>query len=117
MESRPLRAAVIGCGRIGSRTLPELASLLPPGWLPLSHADATRCVPGLRLDALCDTNPENLKRAQQDHGVARGYSDLQALLNEIEPEILSIATRTAGRCDIIEQASRSGVRGIHLEKP
>jgi predicted dehydrogenase len=117
MRPEPLSAAVIGCGRIGTWTRPELAAELPPGWLPLNHADAIRSVPGLSLTALCDSNAENLERARKAFCTARAYSDYRALIDDVRPEILSIATRTAGRCDIIEYAARQGVRGIHLEKP
>jgi predicted dehydrogenase len=117
MPPERLRTAIVGCGRIGTRTRPELAAVLPPGWLPLSHADAIRSVPGLDLAALCDTSPENLKRAAEAFGIRRTYADARALLKELRPEILSIATRTPGRCDLIVDACRNGVKGMHVEKP
>ncbi|HLY08069.1 MAG TPA: Gfo/Idh/MocA family oxidoreductase [Planctomycetota bacterium] len=117
MGPDPLRTAVVGCGRIGTWSRPEHAKALPPGWIPLSHADAIRSVPGLSLVALCDSNADNLGRALEAYPGTRPFSDYRALIDDVRPDILSIATRTAGRCDIIEYAARHGVRGIHLEKP
>src|ERR1700690_1825732 len=108
MVPEPLRAAVVGCGRIGTWTQPESVAGLPPGWLPLSHADAIRSVPGLTLAALGDSIPENLQRAGKAFGVTRLFADHKTLIDEVRPEILSIATRTQGRCDIIEYAARHG---------
>lgn len=117
MPPDPLTTALIGCGRIGTRTRPELAKILPPGWLPLSHADAIKTVHGLDLVALCDSSAENLKLAAESHGVTRLYSDAGTLIREVRPKVLSIATRTPGRCDIVVDAARNGVKGMHIEKP
>ncbi|HZU83465.1 MAG TPA: Gfo/Idh/MocA family oxidoreductase [Polyangiaceae bacterium] len=112
-----LRAAVIGCGRIGTYTLPEVRSALPPGWLPLNHAEAIRSQDDLELVAVCDVVPDHVDRARRIHGVDRGYSDYRTLVDEEHPDVLAIATRTAGRCDIVAYAAERGVRGMHVEKP
>src|SRR5437016_2023510 len=112
-----LKAAVIGCGRMGAFTNPRVRQYAPPFWMPLSHAEAMAAQPELSLMALCDSNAEQLARAQKEHGVSKGYSAYRKLIDEVKPDVLGIATRTRERPAIIEQALASGVRALHVEKP
>ena len=112
-----LRAAVIGCGRIGTFTRSELRASLPNGSLPVNHAEAILANKGLQLVALCDVVPDNLARASHDYGVAQCFDDYRRLILEVKPDIVSIATRTLGRCDVLKFAVENHVRGVHLEKP
>ena len=114
---KQLNAAVIGCGRIGTFTRPELRASLPKGNLPVNHAEAILANKGLSLVALCDVNAANLMRASADYGVAQCFDDYRTLIKETRPDIVSIATRTLGRCDILRFAAENGVKGVHLEKP
>lgn len=114
---KQLKAAVIGCGRIGTFTRPELRASLPNGTLPLNHAEAILANKGLQLIALCDLNSANLMRASADYGIAQCFDNYRTLIQETRPDILSIATRTLGRCDILKFAAENGVKGVHLEKP
>ena len=45
------------------------------------------------------------------------FEDYRDLLNEVRPDIVTIATRTEGRCDIIAAAAAAGVAAMHAEKP
>lgn len=113
----PLKVALVGCGRIGAQTSDRLRESLPKGWLPLSHAEAIKSISGLELVALCDIDEERLSWASETYSVKACYADYKSLISEVKPDILSIATRTFGRSEIIEFASDHGVRGIHSEKP
>lgn len=117
MDKRKLRAAVIGCGRIGAYTRPELKNLQIKGIHPINHAEAIKANKGLELVAICDINLENLHRASLEHNISSCYKDYKALIAKEEPEIISIATRTPGRCELIEFAVNNGVKGIYIEKP
>jgi predicted dehydrogenase len=117
MTSSILKAGLVGCGRIGAFTNPSLLGVLPPGYIPLSHAEAIQAVPGLVLAAMCDVNAENLDRARVVYKNCKYYSDFSRMILEAQLDVLSIATRTPGRCDIIQAAVNSGVRGLHIEKP
>lgn len=116
-EARRFRAALVGCGRMGARPSAGLESAFPPGWLPLSHAEAIQSTPGLDLVALCDVDESRARKASEVFRVSGVYSDWKRMIDEAKPEVLAIATRTAGRCDIIHYAAENGVRGIHAEKP
>lgn len=115
--SAGLTVGLIGCGRMGVFTSERTRAEIPAGWLPLSHAEAIRSLPGFELAALCDSDEQQLARAGAHLGIRRLYTDHQAMIGEVQPEVVAIATRAPGRCDIIEFASDWGVRGIHAEKP
>ena len=112
-----LRVALVGCGRIGALTPPHVRAACPPGWLPLNHAEAITTTPGLELVAVCDTDATRAEATAKEFGASQWFTDYRKLIEEVRPDLLSIATRTAGRCDIIEFAAAHGVRGIHAEKP
>jgi len=112
-----LRVALVGCGRIGAHTPPQVRAACPPGWLPLNHAEAITTTPGLELVAVCDTDAARAEATAKQFGAPRWFSDYRQLIEETRPDLLAIATRTAGRCDIIEFAAGHGVKGIHAEKP
>jgi predicted dehydrogenase len=102
---------------MGAFTSDLLKRHAPPCWFPLNHAEAMRCHPRLHLRALCDRDPTALARAAAAHEIAATYTELEALLEEVRPALLGIATRTPGRADLIVTAINSGVRALHLEKP
>ncbi len=116
-QGTPFKAAVIGCGRIGTITGDVVRKRLPRGWVPLSHADAIVACEGVDLVALCDLDPERVARAASTYGVEGRYTDYRAMIAEVRPDIVTIATRTEGRADIVVDAAVRGVRGMHIEKP
>lgn len=111
------RAAVIGCGRMGAFTSPAVREYAPACWFPLAHAEAVQAHGGLDLAALCDPSAEGLARAQAHYGVARGYADHLSLLKAEHLDLVTVATRTIGRAEIITDCLDTGVRALHLEKP
>jgi scyllo-inositol 2-dehydrogenase (NAD+) len=110
-------AAVIGCGRMGAFTSESVHVWSPDYWLPLSHADAFELHPEIDLCGFSDVAPGALERACSAYGVRIGTNSLEALLEQAQPMLLGVATRTIGRSDIIETAAKAGVRAIHAEKP
>lgn len=114
---RNLTAAVIGCGRMGAFTSESVIQYAPPCWLPLSHADAISAHPRLKLKALCDTDPDTLRRAAEKFGIDHCYNNPHDLLKSEKPSVLGLATRTLGRADLIHSAVEAGTKAIHAEKP
>lgn len=112
-----MRAAVIGLGRMGAFTSETVTKYAPSCWFPLSHAQAIQDHPDLELLALCDINEESIKKASEKYTVKKTYTDFHKLLLEIRPDLIGIATRTIGRCELIEIAAAEGVRAVHTEKP
>lgn len=112
-----LKTAIIGAGRMGAEPSVRFENQIPDGWLPMSHAEAIQSTSGLDLVALCDVSQERLDQYAQYYGVKKCYTDYRLLIDEIQPEILSIATRTNIRCDVINYALEKGVKGFYAEKP
>jgi len=109
----PFRAAVIGCGMIGS----ELADD-PRGQGVRSHAEAYSVCPHTSLVALCDVDPERLRRSGKRWGVSALYGDPLRLLSEARPEVVSICTPDATHYELISRVLlASTVRAILAEKP
>ena len=113
----PLRVGLVGCGRIGAATRPELLARLGPNWLPLSHADALQAVPELRLAACCDADLPTARATASRYGAALAFSNHEQLLREASPDVLCVATRSDVRPRIVCDAAASGVRAVHCEKP
>ena len=113
----PLKVGLIGCGRIGTYTRPEIRKSVPSGWLPHSHAEAINTNDRLRLVSLCDTYEPNLSKASDMYNIQSSFDNYQNLILDTAPDIISVATRTSNRCEIIQFAAANGVKGIHLEKP
>ena len=112
-----LTAAVIGCGRMGAFTRPELEYSMPKGWTPHNHAAAIKAAENIELAALSDISEEVLQAASARHNVLTIYTDYRAMLNERKLDIVTVATRTDVRPKIIKEAIAAGVKGVHAEKP
>jgi len=115
--TRKLKVAVIGCGRMGARDSQTMADRLPPGWLPLAHSEAVHTNSKMILSAICDINPESLEAAGNRFQSAELFLDYKALIDTQKPDIVTVATRTSERYEIIQHAIEAGVLGIHAEKP
>ena len=112
-----MKAAVIGLGRMGAFTSENVKKNAPSIWFPLSHAEAINDHPDLKLSALCDINPVNVKKASEKYSVKKVYRNAEKLIREIKPILIGIATRTTGRADLIELCAVNEVKAIHTEKP
>jgi len=112
-----MKATVIGCGRMGARPQKSVYGSFANGWLPLSHIEAIQEVEGLELVAACDVDEKSLRFVKETYSVNNVYQDYRELIDIEKPDIISIATRTPIKKDIIEYACKNGVKGIYVEKP
>ena len=117
MVKRRLKAAVIGCGRMGALTTERTRNSVPAVWMPLSHTDAISAIENIDLVAVCDASREQAAKVADTYPGAVAFVDHLQMLNEVKPDIVGIATRTEGRCNIIRDCAVAGVKGIHSEKP
>jgi len=100
INDRKIRIAVIGAGRIAKNHFGAIQQ----------HTDH------LELSAVCDTNPERLKTASEEHG-APGYRSLKDLLTSNDkPDIVTLCTPSGLHP---EQAILAAEHGVHVmtEKP
>ena len=117
MSDAQFGAAVIGCGRMGAFTSQSMRDTAPNCWFPLSHAEAIAAEPRLSLTALVDPSSDAREAVQALWPEARVFADPADMLAEGAPVLASIATRTVGRADLIEQCLDAAVRALHVEKP
>lgn len=102
---------------MGAFTSPAVRAHAPACWFPLAHAEAIAEHPGLVLTAVADTNADAAARAAAAYGPVPAFTDAEAMLAAVQPELLAIATRTPGRANLIASALAAGVRALHVEKP
>jgi scyllo-inositol 2-dehydrogenase (NAD+) len=112
-----LTAAVVGCGRMGAEPSERLAGSIPAGWLPISHAECLQLLPGVRLSAFVDVDATKLARHGEHYGVTSLYTDFRLMLQDVRPQLLTIATRTPEKASIIKHACNAGVKALYIEKP
>ncbi len=105
------RAAVIGCGAIGS-VLDEGES-----GAVLTHAGAYQASPRVELAALCDRDAERLGACGEQRGVFALYGDYEQLFANERIDVASICTPVNLRLGAIRAAVAGGVRVILCEKP
>lgn len=74
-------------------------------------------VPGARIVAVADDNPEGLKKAVERLGAAAAYTDYREMLRRERPDVVSIAPRWADcHLEMVLAAAEAGA-SIYLEKP
>jgi predicted dehydrogenase len=107
------RAALIGCGKIGSEFSddPRVQGIF-------SHAGAYAACQRTALVAVCDADPVKRERCGDRWNVGARYSDARQLLRSQAPEIVSICTPDSNHFEMIRLCLHSGsVRAILAEKP
>lgn len=107
------RAALIGCGKIGSQFSED----------PLvkdiyTHAEAYSFCADTELVSVCDSDLQKLHHCSARWNVNNTYTVLKRMLLEQEPEIVSICTPDNTHYTLIREAILSpSVRAILAEKP
>lgn len=104
---------------MGAFTTERTRNLIPEIYFPLSHAEAVSVHAGLELVAACDINLSKAQEAVNQFGApdATAWQNASEMLASVEPDILSVATRTSERPHIIAEGVLRGVKGVHSEKP
>ena len=93
------KAAIIGCGRMSR-----------------GHARAYKELE-IPIVAGADISQEALERARNDYGAEQTYTDYRQLLDEVQPDLVSIVTAEELHCEMVVAAAERGVQGIVCEKP
>jgi predicted dehydrogenase len=111
------KAAVVGCGRMGAFTSESVKKFAPKCWFPLAHIEAICAHTKLKLVAIGDANINALVAASKKYLVSDCYQDAKELFAKHNIDILSIATRTINRAELMLEAINYGVKAMHVEKP
>lgn len=97
-RTNPLRTALLGCGKIGH-----------------THADIYRTLDQSNLVAVCDRNQERAELFGS-HFDAAAFTDINTMLEQARPQLVSICTPHPLHADAIVTAAENGVH-ILVEKP
>ena len=94
-----LRIALVGCGPISER-----------------HLLSWKNTPRVEVVALCDRHEENLEQRSSEFGIKRTFKDFKRLLEEVDFDIVDIATRPYSHKELVLQAAEKG-KHILCQKP
>jgi predicted dehydrogenase len=126
----PLRAAIVGPGRIASTYDDEVVARRPPAFFqrehrhpglytvhPVNHAESYRSTPGYELVAVVGRSRERLD-AFRDRWRVQAFTDLGQMLRDARPDVVSICTQSAAKAELTIQTAQAGtgVRAIVVEK-
>lgn len=100
------RVAIAGCHRMTNRKLSGH-----------NFAAAFAAVPDTEIVAVFDRGAQTRAAFIACWGALPAYADYPRMLQEVQPDLLCIATRQTMHADQIEQAVKAGVRGILCDKP
>jgi predicted dehydrogenase len=115
---RVYRAAVVGCGRMGSTIDDEADAINSPHYpYPWAHAAAYYESKRYRLVAGADLDEARLADFRRRWGAAGLYTDYRRLLAEERPDVVSITTRPDERVDVVRACAEAGVRVVYVTKP
>jgi len=107
------RAAVIGCGKIGSEFAddPRITDIY-------THAGAYSACPDTELVAVCDADSNKVRKCGARWGVSETYSDINEMMTNEKPAIVSICTPDPTHYSVIcEVMKYDCLRAIYAEKP
>ena len=84
------------------------------------HADGYRTIEECVLVGCADVVPDHARAFVDHYGLStdRGFDDHRAMLNALEPDLVSVCTPPGTHRPIVEDcATHEAVRAIHCEKP
>jgi predicted dehydrogenase len=96
----PYRCAILGCGGRAH-----------------GHAAAYQHVTRGEIVALCDLDADRMSTFGDKFGVAARYTDLDAMLAEVKPDVVHLCTQPTARVGLMTRLSDAGVPGVIVEKP
>jgi UDP-N-acetyl-2-amino-2-deoxyglucuronate dehydrogenase len=96
--NRPVRTALIGCGKV-ART----------------HAKAFASLAQSEFVAVCDPTAEKAEALARQFGVA-AFTSLETMLREAAPQVISVCTPHPAHTEAVITAARRGVHAL-VEKP
>lgn len=108
------RAALIGCSRMGA----FIDNEVPEEKGPYSHAAGYEACERTEMEACSDLRADVMEQVGKRYGVAKEkqYRDYKEMIDEEQPDIVSVATQPEHRADIVVYAAENGAKAIYVEK-
>lgn len=90
-------------------------ALIGCGFFARNHMLAWRDLPGIRIVAVCDTDPAKAEAFAKEFG-AEAYTEAEAMLRTVRPDLVDIATTVSSHRPLVELSARHA-RAIVCQKP
>ncbi|MBW3624121.1 MAG: Gfo/Idh/MocA family oxidoreductase [Armatimonadetes bacterium] len=91
-------------------------ALVGAGYFAQFQAEAWNRIPGIRIEAVVDQDPDRAREFSERYGIPRTYTELEAMLREEKPDVVDIVTRPETHRELTEQAASHGAHVI-CQKP
>ena len=88
----------------------------PPGFGDRAHLPAVQSAPGLVLEAVCTTREETARAAAERWGARKWYTGIDALCNDPDVDVVTVAVRPRFHHPLAMAALRSG-KAVFCEWP
>jgi predicted dehydrogenase len=86
------------------------------GYFSQFHYDGWSRIAGVHLEALCALDRAEAEVAAKHYGVPRAFGEIEAMLDEVRPDLLDIITPPATHLALVRAAARRGI-GVICQKP
>ena len=84
------------------------------GYFSQYHYDAWQRIGEIELAAVCDLDASRARSTAQRHGIPADFTDVEAMIREIQPDILDIITPPDSHEALVHTAIDSGLSLIHI---
>ncbi|MBI2502796.1 MAG: Gfo/Idh/MocA family oxidoreductase [Candidatus Latescibacteria bacterium] len=108
------KVAIVGCGRIAGSIDDEMPAGHP--CLPYCHAGGYAALASTTLVAAADIDASRRASFCKRWGVSRDYDDYRVMIEQEQPDIVSVCTGQKLHAEITIFAAEHGVKGIYCEK-
>jgi nucleoside-diphosphate-sugar epimerase/predicted dehydrogenase len=98
-EPKTLRVALVGCGRISAY-----------------HLAALKAIRAVEVVAVCDLNERLVRETASRYGIRGCYTDVEAMLRELRPEVVHLLTPPASHLGLARLAAMYQAH-LYIEKP
>ncbi|MCK4947382.1 MAG: Gfo/Idh/MocA family oxidoreductase [Candidatus Aureabacteria bacterium] len=112
MRKNKYRAAVIGCGRIGSEFDSD-----PKRKYVSTHAGAYSTIPEAGLVAVCDVDKGKSAKCAERWKVPAVYTDVKKMLKKENLDVVSICTPPKTHYQVLKEIVKWPVKAVFCEKP
>ena len=81
------------------------------------YVEAYSRYPDVEIAGIVESNPERRRAVAERFGVEATYADVEALLRDTVPDVVSVVTPTRYFKEVVIPCAEAGVKGISVEKP
>ncbi len=92
-------------------------AILGCGWMGAPCVEAYSRYHDTEIVGIVESNPQRRRDIAERFGAKAAYPDMEALLRDTVPDVVSVVTPTKYFKDVVVASAEAGVKGISVEKP